>query len=444
MPKQQRTSNLLCRDVALKLGIVKFIGKVSLHDSLFGFGQWDTEPVKLCLKENAIPFAIHASRNIPFKLMEPVKIALNDMVQKDIIEVITSHTDWASAVVPVLKLDKKDVRICVDFRKLNNNLKREVFHIPTFDELSCKLSDVKYLTKLDAASGFFQIPLEEHSRNLTTFLTPFGRNQFKRLPMGINIAPEIYQRKMYELLGDIGGVLIYMDDVIVFGKSESEHDDTLKTVLDRIKAAGLKLNKKKCEFKKQSLEFLGHNISYKGVSVSSDKIDAIKRLNPPKTVQELRRILGMFNFVTKFVKNAQSNLSPLNELLKKDSSWCWETSQQSAFENMKKELCAAPALSYFDPNKPMIVSADSSSYAIGGVLLQKHGKVLRTVAYCSRSLNNAEKNYAQIGKELLASVYAYEKFRMYVLGAEFTLQSDHKPFIPLINIKSLCDAPARC
>ena len=123
---------------------------------------------------------------------------------------------------------------------------------------------------------------------------------------------------MYELLGDIDGVLIYMDDVIVFGKSESEHDDTLKTVLDRIKAAGLKLNKKKCEFKKQSLEFLGHNISYKGVSVSSDKIDAIKRLKPPKTVQELRRILGMFNFVTKFVKNAQSNLSPLNELLKKD------------------------------------------------------------------------------------------------------------------------------
>ena len=246
--------------------------------------------------------------------MEPVKKALNDMVEKDIIEVITSHTDWASAMVPVLKLDKKDVRICVDFRKLNNNLKREVFHILTFDELSCKLSDVKYLTKLDAASGFFQIPLEEHSRNLTTFLTPFGRYRFKRLPMGINIAPEIYQRKMYELLGDIDGVLIYMDDVIVFGKSESEHDDTLKTVLDRIKAAGLKLNKK-CEFKKQSLEFLGHNISHKGVSVSSDKIDAIKRLKSPKTVQEQPRILGMFNFVTKFVKNAQSNLSPLNQLL---------------------------------------------------------------------------------------------------------------------------------
>ena len=175
---------------------------------------------------------------------------------------------------------------------------------------------------------------------------------------------------MYELFGDIDGVLIYMDDVIVFGKSESEHDDTLKTVLDRIKAAGLKLNKKKCEFKKQSLEFLGHYISHKGVSVSSDKIDAIKRLKPPKTVQELRRILGMFNFVTKFVKNAQSNLSPINELLKKDSSWCWETSQQSAFENMKKELCAAPALSYFDPNKHMIVSA---------LIKRKH---LKRVNYC--------------------------------------------------------------
>ena len=270
----------------------------------------------------------------------------------------------------MLKLDKKDVRICVDFRKLNNNLKREVFHIPTFDELSCKLSDVKYLTKLDAASGFFQIPLEEHSRNLTTFLTPFGRYRFIRLPTGINIAPEIYQRKMYELFGDIDGVLICMDDVIVFGKSESEHDDTLKTVLDRIKAAGLKLNKKSVNSKSNHLSSWDIIFLIKGVSVSSDKIDAIKRLKPPKTVQELRRILGMFNFVTKFVKNAQSNLSPINELLKKDSSWCWETSQQSAFENMKKELCAAPALSYFDPNKPMIVSA---------LIKRKHRK---RVNYC--------------------------------------------------------------
>ena len=116
----------------------------------------------------------------------------------------------------------------------------------------------------------------------------------------------------------------------------------------------------------------------------------------------------MYNFVTKIAKNAQSNLSPLNELLKKDSSWCWEISQQRAFENMKKELYTVPVLLYFDPNRPMIVSADSSSYAIGGVLLQKHGKVLRIVAYCSRSLNNTERNYAQIEKELLASVYACE------------------------------------
>ena len=129
-------------------------------------------------------------------------------------------------------------------------------------------------------------------------------------------------------------------------------------------------------------------------------------------------------------------------MLKNDTSWCWEISQQRAFKNMKKELCAAPSLSYFD--KPMIFSADSSSYAIGGVLLKKHGRVLRTVAYCSRSLNNTGRNYAQIEKELLALLYVCEKFRIYVLGAELTLQPDQKPLNPLIKKKSLCDAPAHC
>jgi len=256
------------------------------------------------------------------------------------------------------------------------------------------------MSKLDAASGFFQIPLHESSRDYTTFLTPFGRYRFMRLPMEINTAPEIYQRKMCELLHGIDGVLIYMDDVIIFGKSEEEHDCVLKEVLGRIKSSGLKLNKEKCEFKKEKLEFLGHVISSEGITASPEKIEALLKLKEPENVTELRRVLGLFNFVTKFVYKAQINLSPLNELLKKDTVWEWGEPQQQAFQNMKNSLTMAPALAYFEGNRDIIVSADSSSYALGAVLLQRHDKILRPVAYCSRSLSESEKNYAQIEKEL--------------------------------------------
>lgn len=438
------TNNLLSRQAAQRLNIVRFIGDISIDDSLFGFGQWETEPVKLFVRNDVSPSAIHSARKVPFSLMEPVKAALTQMVEDDIIEIVTVPTDWASGMVPVVKPGKSKVRICVDFRKLNISLKREIFHIPTFDELSVKLAGVKIFSKLDAASGFFQIPLEETSRNYTTFLTPFGRYRFKRMPMGINTAPEIYQRKMFELLGDVSGVLIYMDDVIVYGSSEEQHNNTLKIVLDRIKRCGLKLNKAKCEFNKREIEFLGHKISDKGIFPSPDKIKAVQKLKSPENINELRRVLGLFNFVTKFVHNAQINLSPLNELLKKENGWRWDSMQEDAFNKMKVLLTTAPALAYFEPCKEIIVSADASAYALGAVLLQRHGKVLRPVAYSSRSLNKSEKNYAQIEKELLASVWACEKFRMYLQGVKFILQSDHKPLIPLINNKNLADAPVRC
>lgn len=443
MPREVNTNNLLGREAAQKLNIVKFIGDIN-DDSLFGFGCWQTEPVQFHIKNDSTPYAIHSARRIPFHLMKLVKEALQKMVSDDIIESVSAPTEWASAIVPVMKPGKKKVRICVDFRNLNKRLKREVFHIPTFDELSSKLAGVKIMSKLDAASGFFQIPLDENARNYTTFLTPFGRYRFKRLPMGVNTAPEIYQRKMCELLEGIDGVLVYMDDVIVFGNSEQSHEKALRLVLDRIKQSGLKLNKEKCEFSKNSLEFLGHTISSEGIKASPSKIEAIQKLKTPTNVAELRRVLGLVNFVTKFIHKAQVNLIPLNELLRKSSVWQWNKEHDDSFNKIKVSLCEAPALAYFDPNKEIIVSADASSYAMGGVLLQKHGTILRPVAYCSRAFNNSEQNYAQIEKELLAAVWTCEKFETYLQGIEFVLQSDHKPLIPLINNKNLLDAPLRC
>ena len=209
---QNETCNLLSRSASENFGVVQFVGGISQDDSLFGFGMWNTEPVDFHFKDNACPFSVKTARNIAIPLFEPVKEALKDMEAKGIIETVSEPTEWVSPMVPVIKstTGKRKVRICVDFRKLNLCLKREKFSIPTFDELSHKLGNARVMTKLDAASGFFQIPLAEHARNYTAFLTPFGRYRFKRLPMGVDVAPEIYQRKMTELLSGIDGVLIFI------------------------------------------------------------------------------------------------------------------------------------------------------------------------------------------------------------------------------------------
>ena len=253
---ENTTTNLLSRDASVYFELVKFVGNAWDDSSIYGFGKWDTTPVKLHLKEDSQPYAVMTSRKVPIPLMKPVKQALDEMEANGVIEKVTHPTEWTSPMIPIQKPSGK-VRICVDLRKLNLCLKRETYPLPTFKEISAKFYGAKWFSKLDAASGFYQIPIEQNSSDLTAFITPYGRYKFLRLPMGINIAPEIYQRKMDELLAGMKGVMCYMDDVLIVGQTENEHDENLRAVLSKIMSSGLKLNKEKCELKKQSISFLG-------------------------------------------------------------------------------------------------------------------------------------------------------------------------------------------
>ena len=197
------SNNLLSRSAAEALGLVKFLG--SVEESLFGFGLWETQPVTLQVKEDAKPYAIATARTVPIPMRKAVEETLQKMEQQDIITKVTQPTEWCAPMVPVpkpKKIPEEDlsVRICVDYKKLNTCLRRESFQMPVFEELTAQFAGAAVFSKLDAAAGFFQIPLSPESQPLTTFMTPFGRYMFRRLPMGCNIAPEVYQRKMAELL----------------------------------------------------------------------------------------------------------------------------------------------------------------------------------------------------------------------------------------------------
>ena len=393
------------------------------------------------LGADAKPHAIFTPRHVPLPLRPKVAEELNRMEKAGVISKVTEPTQWCAGMVVVPKKSGK-IRICVDLKPLNQSVLREVHPLPKVDETLAQLSGAKIFSKLDANSGFWQIPLSQSSRLLTTFITPMGRYCFNKLPFGISSAPEHFQRRMSEILASLNGVLCQMDDVLIFGKDQAEHDERLEAALRRIEEAGATLNPQKCEFRKSKLTFLGHVIDKDGITADPEKTEAIVRMSPPTNVPELRRFLGMANQLGKFTPNLAEITQPLRELLSKSKSWTWGPSQSTAFTRVKEELSRLTTLALYDPTAPTKISADASAYGLGAVLLQRY-ESWKPVAFASRSMSETERRYAQIEKEALATTWACEKFADFIIGKHIEIETDHKPLVPLLGAKHLDCLPSR-
>ena len=406
-----------------------------------GLGNLGEEYV-IKLKPDAKPHALYAARHVPLPLRPKVTEELNRMETMGIISRVDEPTPWCAGMVVVPKKSGA-IRICVDLKPLNESVLREVHPLPIVDDTLSQLKGAKIFTKLDANSGFWQIPLSKPSRLLTTFITPAGRYCFNKLPFGISSAPEHFQKRMGHILQGLDGVLCQTDDVLIFGSNQAEHDTRVTAALERLQSAGVTLNPEKCEFSRRCLKFLGHIIDQNGIRPDPDKTAAIMQMKAPETTTELRRFLGMANQLGKFTPKLAELARPLRELLSKTATWNWGPMQDQAFARVKEELSKETTLAHYDPAAPTKISADASSYGLGAVLLQQTTSQWKPIAYASRSMSDTERRYAQIEKEALASTWACEKFATYVLGMKFILETDHKPLVPLLNSKHLDSLPPR-
>lgn len=235
-----------------------------------------------------------------------------------------------------------------------------------------------------------------------------------------------------------------MDNVLIWGATETEHDENLTVVFEKLRAANVTLNAEKCQFRRPAIKFLGHLISNGKIAADPDKIQAISAMAPTRDKKELQSILGTLNFLARHIPNRSENLEPLHALLRKETPFYWGEAQQEAFSFIKRTLSAAPVLAIYDKSKPLIVSCDASSYGLGAVLLQlDENQVPHPISYISRTLSKAEQKYAQIKKELLAIAWACDKFDKYLVGLHFKIETDHKPLVLILSSKFLDDLSPR-
>ena len=407
---------------------------------------------RISLEDNHKP-VIEGQRRLNPNLQDVVKKEITKLLDAGIIYSVP-HSEWVSPihVVPkkggmtVVHNEKNELiptrtvtgwRVCIDYRKLNNATRKDHFPLPFIDQMLERLAGNEYYNFLDGFSGYFQIPIAPEDQEKTTFTCPYGTFAYRRLPFGLCNGPSTFQRLMTAIFSNFIGktMEVFMDDFTVYGSSFDTCLTNLSQVLQRCEETNLVLNWEKCHFMVKEGIVLGHKISSKGIEVDRAKIEVIEKLPPPSTVKGIRSFLGHAGFYRRFIKDFSKISRPLCSLLEKDSIFAFDESCLVSFNRLKKELTSAPIMSAPDWSLPFELMCDASDYAVGAVLGQKKDKRMHVIYYASKTLDAAQINYATTEKELLAVVFAFDKFRSYLVGSKVIVYTDHAAIRYLMSKK---------
>lgn len=368
--------------------------------------------------------------------LEELRKTLDELLEKGLIRESTSP--WGA---PVLFAPKKDggLRLCIDYRGLNKQTIKNAYPLPRVDDLLDQLRGATIFSKLDLRSGYWQVPIAKEDIEKTAFRTRYGHFEWLVLPFGLTNAPASFMGHMNRLFRDLLDkyVVVFIDDILIYSKTPEEHDQHLREVLCRLRDSHFYCKQSKCELWKSEVTFLGHVVSSEGVRMEQAKVNAVKDWPTPKDVSEVRSFLGLAGYYRRFVRRFAHIAAPLTNLLEKGAPFEWKLQQQGAFDSLKEALTTAPILQPYDPDLPCTVDIDASDFAIGAVLQQDFGRGLQPVAYESRKLKRAERNYSARDREQLAIVHATKVWRHYLLGKPVTIRTDHRPLLHDLHLENM-------
>ena len=373
-------------------------------------------------------------RRVPLAFADEERQVIENMEKQGIIR--KSYSCWSSPLCLVRKKNGK-VRPCIDYRAVNKVTQTDNFPIPRTRDCLDAVAGAKVFSTFDVTSSYHQIPVQEEDIPKTAFITKYGLYEHCTMPMGMKNSSATFQRCMEAALHGLQWItcLIYLDDVVVFASSFEEHLERVDVVLDRIEMAGLKLKPEKCHIFKESVHFLGNVISAVGVCPSPDNVAKIQQFAVPKDVSQVRALVGMGSYYRRHIKDFSGMMKPVIDLTKKGKEFKWTEQCQEAFEKLKEALISPENMAYPLDEGGYFLDCDASGYAIGGVLSQMQDGVERVIAYGSKMLNKAERNYCVTDKELLSLRYFVEYYRQYLLGRKFTVRTDHRALVYLFSFK---------
>ncbi|KAJ8014924.1 hypothetical protein DPEC_G00020820 [Dallia pectoralis] len=401
----------------------------------------------------------HRPRPIHPQDIEAVRNHLQQLLDAEVIR--ESESPFSSPIVVVRKKNG-DVRLCIDYRRLNTQTVKDSYALPNLEESFSALTGSKWFSVLDLKSGFYQIEMEEADKQKTAFVCPLGFFEFNRMPQGITNAPSTFQRLMERCMGELNlkQVLVFLDDLIIFSSTLEEHEERLMRVLNQLKEFGLKLSPGKCRFFQTSVKYLGHIVSEKGIETDPDKVAALKTWPKPNNLKEFRTFLGFCGYYRRFIKDYSKIVKPLNELtagyppLRKHTKTTvnsekyynpkdlfgdrWTSACQASFDTIIRKLTTAPILGFADPKLPYILHTDASTSGLGAALYQEQQGQKRVVAYASRGLSKCESRYPAHKLEFLALKWAVtEKFQDYLYGNMFFAVTDSNPLTYILTSAKL-------